>query len=596
MVDHRKMVKSMKPKCCLTAQAVLVATRLATSFGSTSFWDLFCAVPVVIGRQSPSCKIGQVKIAVPRLIVVLWAVFALRGVFLVIAIPIWEGFDEPAHFGLIHEVSQSKRWPLKTDPLPKEVLRSLRYLPLPNPLATPPLRNHRDYWRDHRPGECPSSEREEFGDVSWAIAPEHRQYEAQQAPAYYLAMAPLYGMVTSLDLVTRVHVLRCVNVAIGSLCIPLAFLLANRIGGRLTGALAAILVAALPQFALTSARICNDGAAAAAVGVAVITVLRTGPRLLTSVQLQIAVGLVTGLCILTKGSSVAIIPALCVYMIHLGLMAKLRLRSVGLAIAITMGAAFLSGGWWYLHNIIQTGSLSGEQLEIAAQRVGVNKWDALFTVDWPRAIDFTLNSHLWLGNWSFLVLRSWMYTALQVLFFVAAASCARKVWWMSRQGEASPALSLTIAVESLTIVALVYHCLVNQIVQLIAGTFGHYLNAAITCEATLLAIGLMAIPVRQFSAIFVSSLVLVELFASHIYLFPYYSGMAFEQGTEKIHAFPVARYFDGAVQRIAASLAMPKMMCDELWLFKLAWVGYLVSLIATLLFAIWHSKCPFHEE
>ncbi len=40
-------------------------------------------------------------------------------------------------------------------------------------------------------------------------------------------------------------------------------------------------------------------------------------------------------------------------------------------------------------------------------------------LNWLGVADFAFVSHLWLGGWSFLVLRTWMYRTMELIFLTA---------------------------------------------------------------------------------------------------------------------------------------------------------------------------------
>src|SRR5206468_6613145 len=127
-----------------------------------------------------------------------------------------------------------------------------------------------------------------------------------------------------------------------------------------------------------------------------------------------ALAVVLGLALLTKAYFLALVPPLLVFgAVHA------RGKRINRQLLTIFGGAVLISGWWYARNWALTHSLSGEQFELAARGSGLLA--SALRIRWMRAADFTFISHIWLGNWSFLVARSWMYHFFAVVAGLAAA-------------------------------------------------------------------------------------------------------------------------------------------------------------------------------
>src|SRR5437867_3610537 len=81
----------------------------------------------------------------PGLLACIWGVFLIRGVFYVSSVPLWEGFDEWAHYATLQNIATGGGALIKvTDPVSREVQASLELAPAPwlvNGLKQD------DYWR-----------------------------------------------------------------------------------------------------------------------------------------------------------------------------------------------------------------------------------------------------------------------------------------------------------------------------------------------------------------------------------------------------------------------------------------------------------------
>lgn len=383
----------------------------------------------------------------------------------------------------------------------------------------------------------------------------NEMYEAQQAPIYYLVMAGPYHFMLNWGLADRVLALRLMTLLMGSLVVPAAFWVGRSLGGAGLGLAACGLLVAMPQFVMTSARIANDALAALAVAIVAVLVV-CYPRLLEKSSTAAAVGLVAGLAMLAKGYLILLLPAL------------------ALGGRITLVCAGLSGGWWYARNLWLTGSLSGEQLEVMS---GTQSGRDL-AVDWVAVGDFIAKSHLWLGNWSFLGVRSWMYHLLECWLAIVGVLGLVWSWKVGRR------MAFLVCVQAGMIVAVFYHALVSYWAHGKAGSLGHYLDGAIVAEVVILAAGCG----RWWPGLVVALLAL-DLFGAHIYLLPYYAGLIAHNSSGGLGGYPVMQS-DWA--GMAALLAVHKgSVGSPVWI-EAAWVGYLAANAGLVVIAIqaWRGR------
>ena len=112
--------------------------------------------------------------------------------------PIWEGFDEWAHFAYVQHLAHYGHAPSRTEPVSDELRRSLELAPISASVAEYSRKSltHDGFWqlsaedRTTRERELqelrPSCTSDSLGD------PVLRQYEAQQPPLYYVLLLPAY--------------------------------------------------------------------------------------------------------------------------------------------------------------------------------------------------------------------------------------------------------------------------------------------------------------------------------------------------------------------------------------------------------------------
>lgn len=353
----------------------------------------------------------------------LWLAFLIRGIFYVSAIPAWEGFDEYSHFAYVQHLAEFRRLPEKHDSIPREIAHSLQLLPAPRLLTHLPfpLTVHDDYWA------LPAEERlrrqtlhsELAPDLAkFAALPPYHIYEAQQPPLYYFWGALAYPDARTWPIKSRLWLLRFLNVLIASVVVPCTFAIARRsLGTTAAGMSAAAVVVVMPQLYFYVCRVSNDALAVALGSAVILLCLRALER--PSSRAIAPVGVALGLCLLTKAYFLALVAPVGLTVALAGRSSRGAMLLRGLT---AMGIAAAMGGWWYIRNYVTSGRLTGEQTERIVFDLSVQRLiGGVMDVPWGRAIDFVNLSYLWLGNWSFLVLRSWMYKVFLVFVVVAAA-------------------------------------------------------------------------------------------------------------------------------------------------------------------------------
>lgn len=519
------------------------------------------------------------------MLVCLWLAFLLRGLFFASTTPIWEGFDEHAHFAVIDSLARGHAWPAASEGLPAEIEASLGLLPLPKLLAGADYASHTDYWAK------PPAERSELQRRFLALSPQHestapasqhRMYEAQQAPAYYWFLAAADRLVLDWPLqhwplASRVCWLRLLTLFLGSLLVPFTYGMALRIGSPQLAQSTVLLLVAMPQITMSAARIANDLFAAAAVAW-VLWQVAQGAAGQKSPWRAVLLGLSAGLALLSKGYLIILLVALVV-----DFWAEWITKPPGRQLiqrngCIALAMAALSGGWWYGRNLLLSGSLSGEQMEVAS-RQGLAAWISEFVhMDWVRAVDFISLSHLWLGNWSFLVLRSWMYHTLEFLLLGAAIGVLLHYGRALRHRECSPVMITVLFLEISMAAAVLYHAMVSSRVASFPGSFGHYLDGTVAAEVFLLALGCSFWLKDWGPRVLVLAFLGLDLFGTHVYLLPFYGGWIREVSSGGLPAFRVLECKWSCIVELAQNLAVNKApLFSNPYLLVLLWVLYLLA-------------------
>ncbi len=527
----------------------------------------------------------------PRAVVVgLMLLFLLRGLFYCLAMPLWEGFDEPYQFAAVQHAAATGHMPAPTTPLSREVAASLYLSPAPWMLRLhqlpKPVITQEQYWA-LQPEEREKMRNELLSlPQSWvaeASNPAIENYEGQQAPLYYFLAAPILRAVAHLTLPGQVFALRFFGLLLAGAALPLGYMLAHRVlGDSKLALLATALVVALPELFIDMCRVSNEPLA----------------LLLCTVLLLLAVGFVQsdqplfyvpaialtlGLALLTKAYFLAFLPAL-VFLFWL------RLRPSGdgarlvscLAIAVAILAA-VAGPWsWHVHRV--SGSWSGQADDAASHQLSrVALLAQVVHVNWRSGFASILLSHVWFGGWSFLRFPAWIYLCVLLPAAVAVLGMCIYVWkWLRSGSRPDP----VIAVAGFYVcfwVGLCYHVLVTYVHLGVSASTGWYLYCLVFAEAVLLArgiaqlFGLKALP--GLLAAGITLLAVIDLYGVHAYMLPYYTGLTAHVG-ERVPPLSLSAF---SISNIFSRLATLGPAWLSPALLKLAWGGYLLATIGLVL-------------
>jgi hypothetical protein len=390
----------------------------------------------------------------PMRLLAIWLFFLIRGAFYCQLIPLWEGYDEWAHYAFVEHLRlHHGSLPQTSDGVSEEIHQSVESALIKHE-ATEPL----------------------------------RLFEAQQPPLYYWILSAPNRLLIHLPISTRAYLLRLFSVLIASLVIPLAYLAAMELFHIRAIALSVCaLIAVMPELMIDIARIGNESLAIAIASWLSLLLLRPGGASFSLHDgfsrryFQPAIlGLSLGLGLLTKAYFLAFIPML---------IFRRRFDSLALALGI--------GGWWYWRNFRLTGTLTGEIMEVASQHLSWSEKLAAFPkVNWLRAIDTALWTHIWNGAWSFYTVKSWMYRVFEVIFAVVLIMI---VYALLRRpfGRFKGKLALLLSIEALFIAGVSYQTVSMFLAHGTPFAPGWYFYALIVAEALLLASGMLILAGRR---------------------------------------------------------------------------------------------------
>jgi hypothetical protein len=136
-------------------------------------------------------------------------------------LPLWEGFDEPFHFGYVQRLANGRGFPdVRTERLSREVAVSILRAPASQGVKAnlPAVVAYSEFfsWPSGRRSQARQSLRDIPPEYRWQSS-EFQNYEAYQAPLAYILLAVPERMLAAMPLPSRVLILRILAALAGSL-------------------------------------------------------------------------------------------------------------------------------------------------------------------------------------------------------------------------------------------------------------------------------------------------------------------------------------------------------------------------------------------
>jgi hypothetical protein len=342
-------------------------------------------------------------------------------------LPLWEGFDEPFHFGYVQRLANGQGWPdARTARLSGEVYASLLLAPASQAVKQnlPQVTSYSEYfsWPAQRRSEVRRRLDTIPSQLRWQPS-ELPNYEAHQPPLAYVFLALPERLLSSVQLPVRVMTLRIMAAVAGAWLLLIG---AERLFSQLgipepyqTIALFCLLSSQMLWATLT--HVGNDWLAVPVAVWALVALNRLGSSPGGRTAVLAAVILAAGL--LTKAYFLAFIPLL------LGIcVCRRRWRELAIASVILCGLA----GPWYARNLVLYHVLTGTQ----ESRAGIGLPEVMRgapSMDWTAVISSSVRSSLWNGNntfstFSVSTLNLIIGVCLLALLLWAASSHASAEW------------------------------------------------------------------------------------------------------------------------------------------------------------------------
>ena len=535
--------------------------------------------------------------------------FLLRGAFYCVEQPIWEGLDEWGHFGYIQHLAQHGRPPSRSDSISAELQRSLELAPVSASAAeySRASLTHDAFWR-LSPQERTARERQlaqlrpQYTNPTAGSQP-LKQYEAQHPPLYYFVLVPVYILFENASLPAQVLALRIASLWISAFGLWLCYKVALRMPGSRRAAIPALLLlSAWPGFLVYASRIGND-ALAFTLGSAYVLCLFRIAGAESRLSDWVLAGIVLGAALLAKSYMLALVPLLPAVAVLRATRSRSGTWTAWRGIMAASALVALIAGWWYLGTYTATGTLSGEQIDAAAARVGLlGKISAVGKIEWGKVLDSAATTHLWTAGWSFLAVRAWMYRVFEFLGIVAGAglvALAIRVFRKARdRGLSAGGARFLIAGLAcfLFCSALAYQAAIIYVAVGISTGIGWYLYGIVAVEAALLASGFTGLAgSRRAAGLIAATGALAcafDFYTVHFVSVPYYTGLIAHLPSGFLASFhPASALRDIGLGEILARLATNKPVGPPA--IATAWIGYLCGTFGLLAYSVSLMRTAF---
>ncbi|MEN6478221.1 MAG: glycosyltransferase family 39 protein [Anaerolineales bacterium] len=407
---------------------------------------------------------------------VIVGVYLLLGCLYAVRTPLWQAPDEPAHYNYAAYLAREGRLPeLQAGDYPAAYLEELKARRFSPELSIASVR-----------------------------------YEAHQPPAYYVLAAGLLRLAPEAPVSEQLLWMRLLSVALGAVAVVLLALLARRLFGSRGLALgAAALAAGNPMYVAITASANNDALVVVVLGLVALR-LSAPPRRRWTPRASVLLGVLLGLCVLTKLQAYVALPLAAAALLWDVLVAhELSWRQALRSGAWVVMAAAIVAGPWLVRNMLVYGwrdplGLARHSAVVVGQlRTATLLAESGLGAYLGQLLRTTFQSYWGQFGWMAAPLPERAYLALGLLVLIGAVGLlTAALWrpgWLRRKrrlsAQARRGVALLVCWALLTLASFLWYNL--QFVQF----QGRYLFPALAPLSIGLAYGLIAAVQRPWPAL-----------------------------------------------------------------------------------------------
>mgnify|MGYP001314327758 CR=1 FL=1 len=484
----------------------------------------------------------------------------MLGASYIAMLPLWEGFDETAHFSYLQLVADNKQLPLnRKDPISSDVERYYDYAPIPHPLSSQLESSDKlTYQSFFLKSDKFISQSQEFIHSTHNYPRKYLpgygyNWESQHPPLYYILLSPVYLMTNTLSWSKQIFFLRITSYFFAWLGLVLGAFGCLRVAKKQTtvekvrlwnwAALGCGLWPVFfPGWFSDVGRLGNDSVCVLLIALVWTICLRMMQRGV-SIEYFLLMGLILGLGCLTKAFFIPIsIGVLAFWFFRQsksGRSSDLK-QVVGFSCSALILIIVLSG-WWYWNNFIQYGSFLGSNEMIWLQQAG-GLWKELkknFSFyQWVRGHSVILVTFGFIGSWSSLK-PPWIFLLPIGMSILAVTSF---YLWAIRHYIKTSKEWCPVWFSIPLLVGLSYHVLIRiGLTGEGRGTGGYFINILATPLASALGISLYSIwdrrPLRTVTQAYFGYIILFSIGITWLQSL-FFSGLIGASKEGRIYSFP----------------------------------------------------------
>lgn len=428
---------------------------------------------------------------------------SFMGLFHIATTPIFEGFDENAHYSYIRQIALQGKIPKRSENFLDQVVVDYQG-PVSYSSGEPPFNGgmvyHKFFNRHDLVDSYIIQNRQNIPPTSFSPSL-IENWQSQHPPLYYALMAPILKMVGMEPLVTQIFVLRSLSYVLALVGVVLGVM--SIMQRTLTGIdthNAPLLLGfviypiMLPMFFPEFARIGNDSLCVLLVGLLAYLL----SKLFASgggIKLSLAIGVTLGLGLLTKAFFIPIAAAMLMFFLVKFFACgfpdeKVISKVLGLLWIFLPAVAI--GGTWYAYNYLILGDFSGSNVAIELAHKGGGLTNIISTFSFPiflRAVATSLVTFVWGGTWSLTHLPHALYIPVIVgVVWIFGAFC-----YQLRKIPFSDTHWLTFWLIIFFLLGISWHAIVSMMVGGNANTPGWYLHILLPFLAPAIGVGVESV-------------------------------------------------------------------------------------------------------
>ena len=422
------------------------------------------------------------------------------GLFHIATTPIFEGFDENAHYSYIRQIAYQGKISKRSENFLDQAVVDYQG-PISYSSGQPPFNRgmvyHKFFNRHDLVDSYITQNRQNTPPTSFSPSL-IENWQSQHPPLYYALMAPILKLVDVEPLVTQIFILRSLSYVLALVGVALGVM--SIMQRKLTGIYTqnaplllgfVIYPIMLPMFFPEFARIGNDSLCVLLVGLLAYLL----SKLLAvggGIKLSLAIGVTLGLGLLTKAFFIPIAAAMFMFFLVKFFACRFADEKV---INKTSGLlwiflpAIAIGGTWYAYNYLILGGFSGSNVAIElAHKGGGGLTNMISTFSLPifsRAVATSLVTFVWGGTWSLTHLPHALYVPVVIgIIWIFGAFC-----YQLRKIPLSDTHWLTVWLVIFFLIGFSWHAIVSMMLGGNANTPGWYLHILLPFFAPAVGVG-----------------------------------------------------------------------------------------------------------